>query len=132
MSFLQPGCCRQLLNSRAPFGVLVDDREVVVDVAVLRPGAHLPAAHADGLDRVLVLHHPGADVEEVDVLLDVEVAREPGEVVPVAHLVLHVGPVRLPRLGPAAAAVVVGLKSVTTSPIAPSWIRRTVSRKPLS
>ena len=37
-------------------------------------GADLPAAHADGPHRVLVLHHPGADVEEVDVLLDVEVA----------------------------------------------------------
>ena len=89
-------------------GVLVDDGEVVVDVAVLRAGAHLPAAHADGLDRVLLLHDPGADVEEVDVLLDVEVARQPGEVVPVAHLVSHVGPARLPRLVPAAAAVVVG------------------------
>ena len=91
-----------------PVGVFVDDGEMVVDVAVLRLGEHLPAAHADGLDRVLVLHHPGADVEEVDVLLDVEVAREPGEVVPVAHLVVHVGPVGLARLGPAAAAVVVG------------------------
>ena len=89
-------------------GVLVDHGEMVVDLAVLRAGEHLPAAHADGLDGILLLHHPGADVEEVDVLLDVEVARQPGEVVPVAHLVEHVGPVGLPRLGPAAAAVVVG------------------------
>ena len=108
MSFLQPGCCRQLLTSLAPSVVLVDHREVVVDVAVLRPGAHLPPAHADGPDGVAVLHDPGADVEEVDVLLDVEVAREPGEVVPVPHLVRHLGPVRLLGLGPAAAAVVVG------------------------
>ena len=63
---------------------------------------------ADGLDRVLLVHDPRADVEEVDVLLDVEVAGEPGEVVPVPHLVNHLGPGRLLGLGPAAAAVVVG------------------------
>ena len=61
---------------------------------------------------ILVLHHPGADVEEVDVLLDVEVAGEPGEVVPVAHLPVHVGPVGLALLDPDAAAVVVGLQRV--------------------
>ena len=95
MSFLQPGLLPAVAEEPGAVGVLVDDREVVVDVAVLRPGADLPAAHADGLDRVRVLHDPGADVEEVDVLLDVEVAGEPGEVVPVAHLLGHVGPVRL-------------------------------------
>ena len=108
MSFLQPGCWRQLPKSLAPVGVLVDDGEVIVDLAVLGTGQHLPAAHADGPDGVLVLHHPGAGVEHVDVLLDVEVAGEPGEVVPVAHLVRHVGPVGLPGLVPSAAAVVVG------------------------
>ena len=41
-------------------------------------------------------------------LLDVEVAGEPGEVVPVAHLVIHLRPSRLLRLGPAAAAVIIG------------------------
>src|SRR5207302_7569074 len=69
--------------------------------------SHLPAPHADSPDRVLVLHHPGAEVEEVDVLLDVEVAGEPGEVVPVPHLVGHLGPVGLPGLVPSATAVVV-------------------------
>ena len=43
-------------------------------------------------------------------LLDVEVAREPGEVVPVAQLPLHVGPAGLPRLDPDPAAVIVGLE----------------------
>ena len=85
-----------------------------------------------GLDRVLVLHDPGADVEEVDVLLDVEVAGEPGEVVPVPHLVSHLGPVGLPRLGPAAAAVVVGQERDDLADRARRGCRRTVSRKPLS
>ena len=108
MLFLQPGCWRQLPTSLAPVGVLVDHGEVVIDLAVLRTGQHLPAPHADGPDGVLVLHHPGAGVEHVDVLLDVEVAGEPGEVVPVPHLVSHLGPVGLPGLVPAAATVVVG------------------------
>src|SRR5262249_55353599 len=83
-----------------PALVLVGDREVVVDVAVFRPGPLLPAAGADGLGRVTVLHRPRAGVEQVDVLLDVEVARQPGEVVPVAHLPDHVAPVALTRLDP--------------------------------
>ncbi len=40
-------------------------------------------------------------------LLDVEVATEPLEVVPVAHLPGHVGPVRLTRLDPDRSAVIV-------------------------
>ena len=51
-------------------------------------------------NRIFVLHDPGADIEIVDVLLDVEVARQPGEVVPVAHLPFHVGPVGLAWLNP--------------------------------
>ena len=72
-------------------GVLVDDREMIVDVAVLRVGALLPAAGAAGADGGHVLHRPRHLIERVDVLLDVEVAREPREVVPVPHLVLHFG-----------------------------------------
>ena len=64
-------------------------------------------------------------------LLDVEVARQPGEVVPVSHLIQHVGPVGLARLGPAAAAVVVGeeRRHLADRPVvdAPD-----ASRKPLS
>src|SRR5262249_7961669 len=90
-------------------GVLVDHREMVVDVAVLRPGAALPSAYADRLDGVAVLHDPGTDVEVMDVLLDVEIARQPGEVVPVPHLPGHVAPALLARLDPDPAAVVVGV-----------------------
>jgi hypothetical protein len=44
----------------------------------------------------------------VHVLLDVEIARQPGEVVPVPHLIQHLGPVGLLGLVPASASVVVG------------------------
>src|SRR5262249_41619885 len=54
--------------------VLVHDAEVVVDVAKLRAGTLLPAARAVTADRVAVAQEPGTEVEEVDVLLDVEVA----------------------------------------------------------
>ena len=108
MSFLQPRLLPAVADELRAVGILVDHGEMVVDLPVLRAGEHLPAAHADGLDGVFFLHHPGADVEVVDVLLDVEVAREPGEVVPVAHLVKHVGPAGLARLVPSAAPVVVG------------------------
>src|SRR5262249_48864228 len=73
--------------------------------------ADLAAAYADALRRILVAHGPGADVEVVDVLLDVEVAGQPGEVVPVAHLPFHVGPVLLAREHPDTAAQIVGLKA---------------------
>ena len=58
-------------------------------------GAHLAAAHADGLDRVVV------DAQFITsmlwiVLLDDVVAAEPDEVVPVADLPLHVAPAFLP------------------------------------
>jgi len=91
-------------------GVRVIDGEVVEDVAELRPRPHLPPAQADRLDRVLVLHRPGDLVQVVDVLLDVEVARQPGEVVPVAHLPFHVGPPIAPGDDPDRAAQVVGLQ----------------------
>ena len=60
--------------------VLVVDREVVEDVAVLGSGADLPAAHADGASTGCVPQRPVDDVEVVDVLLDDVVAGEPGEV----------------------------------------------------
>src|SRR5205823_8431965 len=44
-------------------GEFVDHAVVVEDVAELRLGAHLPAAEADRLDRVLVLHGPGDFVQ---------------------------------------------------------------------
>ena len=77
-----------------PVGIFVDDAEMVVDVAGFGAGAGLPAADPGATHGRLVAHRPGDFVQTVDVLLDVEVAREPGETVPVAELKLHVGPVR--------------------------------------
>ena len=58
------------------------------------------------------LHDPCADVEEVNVLLDVEVAGEPGVVIPVAGLPVHVGLVRASRFGPDCPAIIIGLEGV--------------------
>src|SRR5208337_5523122 len=70
-------------------GILVNDREVVPDVAVLGIGARLPAAHAPAADRRFVAHHPVHRVDTVDGLLDDVIAREPAIVIPVMQLVLH-------------------------------------------
>ena len=53
MSPMQPGMLPAVAEELGPVGVFIDDGEMIVDVAVLRPGAHLPAAEADGFDRVL-------------------------------------------------------------------------------
>ena len=56
-------------------GVFVRDCVMVVDVAILRARPDLAAAHSDSLNWILVFHHPGAYVEIVDMLLDIEVTR---------------------------------------------------------
>ena len=78
-------------------GIFVHDAVMIEDIAELRRGAHLAAAEADCPDRVFVSHRPCHLVEAMDVLLDIVVAGEPGEVEPVAALPFHVGPARLPR-----------------------------------
>ena len=79
--------------------VLEVDREVVVDVAEGRIDPLLAAAHAHRRHRRLA-DGPLEHVDVVDVLLDDVVARQPGEVQPVADLPLGVGPGRLPGLEP--------------------------------
>src|SRR5207237_1222502 len=73
-------------------------------------GADLPAAQADRLDRVAIAHDPAHLVQAVDVLLDVEIARQPGEVQPVAHLPFHVAPALFPGYHPQGPGVVGALK----------------------
>ena len=85
-------------------GVLIIDREVVEDVAVVLARADLSAAEGDGADGV-ALQRPVHDVEVVDVLLADMITGEPGEIEPVAQLPLHVRPGRLARLHPQAALV---------------------------
>ena len=91
-------------------GVFVDDGEVVEDLALLF-AADLAAADARSPHGRLVVHDPGRLVQAVDVLLDVEIAGEPGEVVPVAELVLHVAPLGLAGGVKQRRGEVVGLQS---------------------
>ena len=74
--------------------VLELDGEVVVALAELGAPVDLLAAHAVSPDRVCA-EGPVGHVQVMHVLLDDMVAAEPGVVVPVAHLVLHVGPLGL-------------------------------------
>src|SRR6202044_1479080 len=90
-------------------GIFIDHSHVVEDVPVFWLGAGLPAARAAARDGILVPHRPGRLVEAVDVLFDVEIARQPREVEPVANLPFHVGPAGLPRVVPQAVRVVAGL-----------------------
>src|SRR5215471_1064286 len=90
--------------------ILVIDREVVVDVTVLRSGARLTPAHPDSARGVALLR-PVDDVYVVHMLLDDVIARKPGEVEPVAHLVFEVGPTFLTILLPQPALVPVAARS---------------------
>ncbi len=87
-----------------PFAYSKSSAEVVVDMAVLGLRAGLPAADADDAHGGTA-HPPVDDVQVVNVLLDDVIAGEPGVVQPVAQLVLHVAPVRLPGLVPEPALV---------------------------
>src|SRR5262249_3413091 len=63
----------------------------------------------DAPHRVLVAHRPGHLIEAVHVLLDVKIARKPGEVEPVAHLPFHIAPALLASAMPERAGVVIAL-----------------------
>src|SRR5690348_895209 len=82
---------------------------MVEDMPKFGLDSHLASADAEGLDRRFVLQHPGGLIEDMDLLLDDVIAREPGEVEPVAQLPLHVAPLALARIVPEGAAVVVGV-----------------------
>src|SRR6266849_5835185 len=71
--------------------ILVIDGEVVVDVTVAARSPRLTPAHSNRARWVSLLC-PVDDVYVVNVLLDDVIARKPGVVEPVAHLVLEVGP----------------------------------------
>src|SRR5688572_6162064 len=75
------------------------NRVMVEDFAVLLAGADLPPAHAMAANGVAVFH-PIDDIQVMDVLLANMIAAEPDEIVPVAHLVLHLRFARNPVLDP--------------------------------
>ena len=85
-------------------GELVIDGELIVALALLGLAGPLSAAHSHGPDRRST-DGPAGHVEVVNVLLADVVTREPAEVVPVVHLVLHLGHAGLALAVPDAAAV---------------------------
>src|SRR5207302_7732017 len=89
---------------------LIRDGHVVIDMAEFGAGADLPTTRTVTAHRVLVAHHPGHLVEAVTVLLDVEVAGQPGEIEPIADLPLHIAPAGLAGAVPERAGVVSGLQ----------------------
>src|SRR5207249_9857686 len=66
------------------------DGVVIEDFAVVRTFAHLDTAHALGADGVALLD-PIDHVEIVNVLFTDVIAAEPDKVIPVAHLIFHLG-----------------------------------------
>ncbi len=90
----QPACWRQKAKSLTPMRIRTP-RRGGRRCCSPRPRAHLSSPEAERLDGRFVVHDPSGLVEAVDVLFDVVIAREPGEVLPVANLRLHLAPLRL-------------------------------------
>jgi len=78
---------------------------MIKDFAVVGSAGLLRAAHAVSFDGMRILLDPVHDVEIVDVLLDDMIAADPGEVIPILHLVLHLAHARLARMFPWTLAV---------------------------
>src|SRR6266850_4425007 len=92
-------------------GIFINNRVMVVNVAKLGARSNLASAETDSAYRILILHDPGANIEHVHMLLDVEIPRQPREVVPIAHMIFHVRPIGLARLDPDRSAKIVCLQS---------------------
>lgn len=80
-----------------PVGEL--DKVIIIDLAHAPIVTHMATSHPIGFYGVVTLH-PITHVEVVDVHLANLVARKPGEMVPVAHLKLHLALVGLPGANP--------------------------------
>src|ERR1035437_6136232 len=76
-------------------GVFKFDEMMVENLAVTFGVADLPSAHALRANRVGAFD-PVTDVDVVDVLLDDVIAGKPGEIIPVADLVMHLRLARQP------------------------------------
>jgi hypothetical protein len=93
------GLLPALTEAVRAIGIGVLDAVVIENFADAGLGPDLPAANACGLHRCAP-RDPVAGVDAVDMLLDNVVAAQPNEVVPVVHLILHLGHARLPRAVP--------------------------------
>ena len=90
--FLQPLICATLTEHRDAVGILVFDREVIIDLAMAVAGANLSAAQSAEGSCWMRSDHPVHDVKIVNVLFDDVVTGEPSEIIPVAQLPFHVAP----------------------------------------
>ena len=100
-------CCRHIIVAKVSSGYRRRSR-VVVDVPELRRGPHLPAASAGRLTGARST--PSSSRRCCGVLFDDVVAGEPGEVQPVAHLVLQIAQARLAVALPQLALIVVAAR----------------------
>src|ERR1035437_8551588 len=89
------GALAALAYHAPAIGTLELDEVVVKDLPVTLGIAHLASAHALP-PHWMSAFDPVDHVKVVDVLLDDVVAREPGEVIPVANLVVHLRFARQP------------------------------------
>src|SRR5262245_32161576 len=83
---------------------------VIKYVSIVGACANLTSSCTDSFHGVFALHGPGADIQIMDVLLDNEIAGEPGKVVPVPHLVFKVTPTGLPGPHPDRTTEIIGLQ----------------------
>src|SRR5208337_2881998 len=93
------GLLSALAEAVRAIGIGVLDAVVIENLADAALGPDLPAANACGLHRCAP-RDPVAGVDAVDMLLDDVVTAQPDEMVPVVHLILHLGHARLPRAVP--------------------------------
>ncbi len=96
---------------------MVEDLPMPLGVADLAP------AHALRADRMRPLD-PVADINVMAVLLDNVIAGKPGEIIPVANLVMHFGFARH-TLDAVPRASIPITRNIWMSPTAPSWMRLT-------
>src|SRR5438876_9176932 len=79
-----------LAETAGPIGILEFNRVMIKNLPVVGPFPHFDTAHAVSADGMAFLH-PVHHVEVMNVLFHDMVAADPDEVIPVPHLVFHLG-----------------------------------------
>src|SRR5690606_20680376 len=91
-------------TSRA-IGIFVFNGKVIVNISVLLLCAYLTSTCTRCAHWELIAERPCHHVETVYYHLHEIVARKPVAVIPIAHLIFHIGPSRLARLVPQSTSV---------------------------